>query len=106
MSSIAADWIGVNFSNLTVNVIRLLGDESVRRWFRYEDERIPRWVGGAELDEVRRSMSRINERLVRPPSPPTVVTDSPVVIVLPIFIFVPAHLPQTSSSLFPLPQSW
>lgn len=69
-SSSAADWIGllINFGNLVVNVLRLLGDEPVRRWFRQRAARL-RGSGdtemgqGSELDEVRRSISRIDQCL-------------------------------------------
>ncbi|KAK1252971.1 hypothetical protein MKX08_004158 [Trichoderma sp. CBMAI-0020] len=106
MSSIAADWTGVliNFCNLAVNVLRLLGEEPVRRWFRQRSAQPTTGSGDTEmgqrgdLDEVRQSISRVSarvdslDRVVRTPAP-TAVPDPPGIIILPIFIFVPAPPP-------------
>ncbi|KAL7899506.1 hypothetical protein HDV63DRAFT_403544 [Trichoderma sp. SZMC 28014] len=88
-SSSAADWIGllINFGNLVVNVLRLLGDEPVRRWFRQRAARL-RGSGDTEMGQG----SELDETSVWPPAP-TAVPVPPLVIILPIFIFVPAPPP-------------
>ncbi|EHK43392.1 hypothetical protein TRIATDRAFT_85794 [Trichoderma atroviride IMI 206040] len=53
MSSVAADWTGVliNFCNLAVNVLRLLGEEPVRRWFRQRSARPTTGSGDTEMGQ-------------------------------------------------------
>ncbi|UKZ85198.1 uncharacterized protein TrAFT101_001066 [Trichoderma asperellum] len=110
MSSTAADWTSVliDLCNLAVNVLRLLGEEPVRRWFRQRSATPTTGRGdtemgqGGELEEVRRSISQLTVRLDNINTPPTVSTASPpapaavpdppplIIIMLPVFILAPA----------------
>lgn len=132
MSSTAADWSSVliNLCNLAVNILRLLGEEPVRRWFRQPSARPTTGSGDiemgqrGELGEVREPPgSRLTVRLDCVDQTPTVFTapllllfspssfSSPLRLPLPpqslpippLSLPFPVPPPQTSSSPFPLP---